>query len=445
MALHEKTKRGQQDDSDAPLVQVRDLNIEYALDSGLFAKIFGLRGRTVRALKNVSFDLRRGEVLGLVGESGSGKTTLGKALLGMAEATSGTIRLNEKEITGNSRKQWRKIRRHAQMVFQDPHASLNPSMDVATAVGHPLIIHGYARTREETLPKVEEALTRVGLSPASRFAGMRPSELSGGQKQRVVLARAIILNPDLIVADEPVSMLDVSVKAKMLSLMIDLKEKLGFSYIYISHDLASARLFCDRIAIMYLGEIVEIGTSGEIFANPKHPYTQALLNAVPDVGQTRARSAPRGEVPDAANPPHGCSFHPRCPMAFAPCGWSGDDIRPMLEFRWSKLAPQNALNEQALLGKISTSIADNAARVRPAQRTDVNELRQLFDRVKAEAPDEPFWRGVESVAVEGNALVFAFHEAKPLRKLNVQGREVSCHLLDDQVKQGEIGLTGSQI
>ena len=210
----------------------------------------------------------------------------------------------------------RELRTDLQMVFQDPHAALNPGMTLEEAIGHPLVIHGIAKG-EELHRRVVEALEKVGLSPVERFLSKFPSDLSGGQKQRAVIARAIILGPEVLVADEPVSMLDMSVRAKILQLMLDLKQDLGLTYVYITHDLASAKYFCDRIAIMYLGRVVEVGPTEEIFANPRHPYTKALLAAIPEPDPERMvpRNLPRGEIPDAASPPLGCSFHPRCPEA----------------------------------------------------------------------------------------------------------------------------------
>ena len=223
------------------------------------------------------------------------------------------------------------------MVFQDPSAALNPSMTIEEAVGHPLVIHKIA-SGAELKRRVHETLERVGLAPVERFADKYPSDLSGGQKQRAVIARAIILGPEVLVADEPISMLDMSVRAKILQLMLDLKNDLGLTYLYITHDLASAKYFCDRIAIMYLGRIVEIGPTEEIFANPRHPYTKALLKAIPEPDPTRMvpRDLPRGEIPDAAEPPLGCSFHPRCPEAVAACGWESRDLRVVLEQHWTR-------------------------------------------------------------------------------------------------------------
>jgi peptide/nickel transport system ATP-binding protein len=262
-----------------------------------------------------------------------------------------------------------------QMVFQDPNASLNPAMTVAQAVGHPLKIHGLGRERRERDALVTEALERVGLSPAVRYLDKYPGDLSGGQKQRAVLARAVICGPDLLVADEPVSMLDMSVRARILELMLTLKRDLGLTYLYITHDLATAKFFCDSIAIMYLGRVVEYGPAEQIYSDPRHPYTQALLRAIPDPDPSRTvpRDLPRGEVPDAASPPRGCSFHPRCPVAFEPCGWEERDLADLLERHWTAHPAAAYAQERGLA------------------------TEALLEEIRRENPDDPFWRGVRSI------------------------------------------------
>jgi len=311
------------------LMEVRDLQVHFALHETFKSRITGRGGRAVKAVDGVSFDLQEGEVLGLVGESGSGKTTLGRALLGLVRPTGGSVKLRGEELAGLPERELRPKRRHLQMVFQDPHASLNPGMTLETALAHPLQIHKLTSGDAETKAKVREVLELVNLSPVDQFSYRLPGDLSGGQKQRAAIARAIITSPDLVVADEPISMLDMSVRAKILDLMIDLKNRLGLTYVYVTHDLASAKFFCDRVAIMYLGRIVEIGTVEQIFNEPKHPYTQALIRAIPEPDPDKAlpRDLPRGEVPDAAAAPLGCSFHPRCPKAFGPCGWETRNLR----------------------------------------------------------------------------------------------------------------------
>src|SRR5581483_11430594 len=339
---------------DEVLVSVRGLKTHYSIRGSFLDRLVGKTGAAVRAVDDVSLDLRKGEVLGLVGESGSGKTTLGRTLLGLVPATAGSVEFEGREITGLSEHDRRLMRRRMQIVFQDPHASLNPAMTIAQAVGHPLQIHGLVKDERELLPRVAEALERVGLAPAEQFMDKYPSDLSGGQKQRAVIARAIILNPVLLVADEPVSMLDMSVRAKILELMLALKRDFDLTYLYITHDLATARFFCERIAIMYLGRIVEIGPAPAIYEDPKHPYTRALLRAIPEPDPERAvpRDLPRGEVPDASRPPLGCHFHPRCPRAFEVCGWESRDLKELLERRWAGLDEEGFEAERAAVGPV---------------------------------------------------------------------------------------------
>jgi len=290
------------DGSDEPLISIRDLHVNYALRTNAVARLLGRSSGTVRAVDGVNLDLMPGEVVGIVGESGSGKSTLGRALLGLVHPSAGSIRYRGQDLVTLREPQLRPLRRRLQMVFQDPHASLNPSMTIGRAISDALRIHKlHPGDREQA---VAAALERVGLAPASRFMPKYPTELSGGQKQRAVIARAIALGPELLVADEPISMLDMSVRAKILGLLDELRRDLGLTYMYITHDLASARFFCDRIAIMYLGKVIEIGTTEEIFENPRHPYTQALLRAVPDPDPSRgvARDLPRGQVWQAQTP-----------------------------------------------------------------------------------------------------------------------------------------------
>jgi peptide/nickel transport system ATP-binding protein len=412
------------------LIDVSGLHVHYTLRRGPLARLAG-GGGVIRAVDGVSFELRRGEVLGLVGESGSGKSTLGRALLGLVPATSGSIRYAGTELVGLPERRLRPLRRRLQMVFQDPHASLNPAMDVGTAVGHPLRIHGLAG--RDTRERVIRALETVGLSPAQRYLSMRPADLSGGQKQRVVIARATILGPELLVADEPVSMLDMSVRAKILRLMLDLRRQLNLTYLYITHDLATAKLFCDRVAIMYLGRIVEVGRTAEVFAEPKHPYTQALLRAIPDLKPDRAtpRDVPTGEIPDAVRPPAGCSYHPRCPHAFAPCGFEGRDLRALLEARWTGRGDAVLARESGRFADLDDFVTDgDRIRIRPARGCRPAEVLQLLEDAREDAPDEPVWRGVRAMAVEDRAVVVEFAPATDPRLVDTGTAQVACHLFD---------------
>src|SRR3989454_5891111 len=288
----------------------------------------------VHAVEDVSFSLSRGEIFGVVGESGCGKTTLGRTILRLVEPSDGRIVFDGVDITHMKESDLRPIRRSMQIIFQDPHAALNPAMTIGESIADPLLIHELG-TEEEAKARALEIMTEVGLSPAEQLYTKYPADVSGGQKQRAVIARAMILRPKLIVADEPVAMLDMSIRAKILELMLELKEKYGLTYIFITHDLATAKFICDRIAIMYLGRIVEVGESSEIYREPKHPYTQALLGAipVPDPDRPRVKTLPKGEVPDAIHPPAGCRFHPRCPVATPTCGWEPGDFLDLLDQR----------------------------------------------------------------------------------------------------------------
>jgi oligopeptide/dipeptide ABC transporter ATP-binding protein len=428
-----------------PLVETRGLEVHFQLRGGALSRILGLDTGKVRAVDGVDLQVRRGEVLGLVGESGSGKTTLGRALLGLAPATGGDIVYRkhgeddpaaEQVVSRMGGAELRRLRTDLQMVFQDPHAALNPSMDIETAVGHPLRIHGIARG-EALRQRVRESLERVGLMPAEQFMRKHPSDLSGGQKQRAVLARAIILDPEVLVADEPVSMLDMSVRAKILQLMLDLKHELGLTYVYITHDLATAKFFCDRVAIMYLGRIIEIGPTDEIFADPKHPYTKALLAAIPEPDPRRMvpRNLPRGEIPDAASPPLGCAFHPRCPEAVAPCGWETRDLRVLLEEHWTRQDPAAFEREKALVGDLDHLDAP-AKTVVLGGRGTAREVRDLLDRIRAEDPDDPLWSGIEQVEETSHGLRVDFRTGHDPRLRRSGGVEVACVLHPEPVTLG---------
>jgi oligopeptide/dipeptide ABC transporter ATP-binding protein len=421
--------------SDATLLEVRDLRTRFSLRGSFFDRLRGREAGSVKAVDGVSFSLRRGEVLGVVGESGSGKTTLGRTLLGLAAASEGSIKFDGREITGLSEGGFRPLRRKLQIVFQDPHASLNPAMTIGESVGHPLRIHGVARSREQVDSRVVEALERVGLAPAEQYMVKYPTDLSGGQKQRAVLARAIILGPDILIADEPVSMLDMSVRAKILELMIDLKRELDLTYVYITHDLATAKFFCDRIAIMYLGKIVEIGPAKEIYADPKHPYTVSLLRAIPEPDPSRAvpRDLPRGEVPDAVTPPLGCSFHPRCPRAFEVCGWESRDLRTLLEARWTRLPEDEYRAEREVIGDLdSLDEPATSAVLAPASGHTAGEVLGLIERLRADAPDDPFWKGVAKVAERDGGVAIEFHDGIDPRDVQSGHSRLQCHLYDPE-------------
>jgi oligopeptide transport system ATP-binding protein len=309
--------------TDAPALEVVDLVKHFP----------SKRGQVVHAVDGVSFTLGRGEMLGLVGESGSGKSTVANCVLRLTKPTSGTIRLNGADITQLSRRAMRPMRRDLHMVFQDPYSSLNPRMTCGDIVGEPVRLHGLARRRALDA-RVETIFDSVGLRSELRFR--YPHELSGGQRQRVGLARALILEPSVLVADEPVSALDVSVQAAILNLLRDLQRDMRFSCLFITHDLATVEFLCDRVAVMYLGEIVETAPRAELFKRPQHPYTQALLSSalVPDPAVQRARRhvVLEGEPPSPLDPPPGCRFHTRCPLHAQSAPQSDEENPELREF-----------------------------------------------------------------------------------------------------------------
>ncbi len=299
----------------APLLEVRHLVKHFPVRRGLFARVSG----AVRAVDGVSLSIRPGETLALVGESGSGKTTTGRCILRLVEPTSGRIRFDGVDLLALPPRDMRRMRRQIQVIFQDPYGSLNPRMRIGTIVREPLDVHRIGSGRAERGAMVGRLLEKVGLEPAMmrRF----PHEFSGGQRQRIGVARALALRPKLIVADEPVSALDVSVQAQVINLLIDLQAEFGIAYLFIAHDLAVVERIADRVAVMYLGKIVEVAATEEIFKNPLHPYTRALLQAIPipDPSRVRERTVIRGELPSPAAPPPGCRFHTRCPVAVGDC------------------------------------------------------------------------------------------------------------------------------
>jgi oligopeptide transport system ATP-binding protein len=300
------------------ILRVENLKVHFPVTKGI---VFQKQVASVKAVDGVSFTLKRGETLGLVGESGCGKSTTGLAVIRMLAATSGRILFEGEDITTFNKSQVKEFRRRVQMVYQDPYGSLNPRMKVSDIIGEPLEVHGRAKDRVAYRARIEELLDMVGLAPY--MADRYPHEFSGGQRQRIGIARALALEPSMIVCDEPVSALDVSIQAQVINVFMELQRRLGLTFIFIAHDLAVVRHISDRIAVMYLGRIVEIASREELYKNPLHPYTIALLSAVPvadvEAESKRARMIVKGEVPSALNPPSGCRFHPRCPMAMDKC------------------------------------------------------------------------------------------------------------------------------
>lgn len=310
-----------------PLLRVRGLQKYFPIKRGLMKRVVG----QIKAVDDVSFDLFEGECLGVVGESGSGKTTVGRSILRAINPTAGSAEfLMDGEFTdviGASPSTLKKLRRHMQMIFQDPYSSLNPRMSVSDIIGEPLLVNGM-KSRREREERVKKLLVQVGLKP--QHLNRYPHAFSGGQRQRIGIARALALNPRLIVADEAVSALDVSVQAQVLNLLQDLQRELRLTYLFIAHDLSVVRHICDRVAVMYLGRIVELAPVNDLFVSPKHPYTEALMSAIPRPDPTRRsrRSQLKGEMADASNPPSGCPFHPRCRHARDECK---TDVPPLRE------------------------------------------------------------------------------------------------------------------
>jgi len=313
----------------APLLEVADLVTRYQVRRGVTERLTRTPQQWVHAVDGVSFRLAHGEMMALVGESGCGKTTTAQTILGMVKPTSGAIRLNGTDIAGLGERQLRPLRRTVQMIYQDPYESLDPRFRVRESVEEPMLVHGIGGSRAEREAQAVEVLERVGLAPARMYLDRFPHELSGGQRQRVAIAAALVLGPGLLLADEPVSMLDVSVRAGVLSLLDTLRRDGDMGILMITHDLSTAARFADRIAVMYLGRIVEHGPSADVVRNPQHPYTKALLSVVPK-RDPRERAAPQiltGETPNPISVPPGCRFHPRCPVAEERCRREDPQLR----------------------------------------------------------------------------------------------------------------------
>ena len=316
------------------IVEVHHLKKYFPVLSGIIAqRVVGW----VKAVDDVSFAIRRGETLGLVGESGCGKTTIGRCILQLERPSGGEVLFEGEEMTRMSDAELRPLRRRMQIVFQDPYSSLNPRMTIGQIISEPIRVHRIARNGGESRDRVDRLLTLVGLNPV--MAGRYPHELSGGQRQRVGIARALALEPKFIVCDEPISALDVSIQAQIINLLQELQEQFGLTYLFIAHDLSVVRHISDRIAVMYLGKVVEIADRQELYENPLHPYTKALLSAVPipdpAVEATRERQVLRGEVPSPLNPPSGCVFHPRCPIAIDECRQGVPELREIQPNHWA--------------------------------------------------------------------------------------------------------------
>jgi oligopeptide/dipeptide ABC transporter ATP-binding protein len=310
---------------ETPILEVRNLVKYFPVGGGMF----GRRAAVVKAVDGVSFSIRRGETLGLVGESGCGKTTTGRVILRLEPPTSGEVIFEGRDMATLSAAELRAIRRRMQVIFQDPYSSLNPRMTVGQIIAEPLSVHGIVPDRTARAARVQELLSHAGLLPA--MARRYPHELSGGQRQRVGIARALAMEPSLIICDEPVSALDVSIQAQIINLLEELQSEFGLTYLFVAHDLSVVRHISDRVAVMYLGKIVEITDRKSLYEDPQHPYTKALLSAVPIpdpvVEAQREHVVLGGEVPSSLDPPSGCVFHPRCPIAVAECRTVIPDLR----------------------------------------------------------------------------------------------------------------------
>jgi len=318
MAIEQASKTPTAGPGNNTIVKLDDIRMHFPVTSGI---IFQRKVGEVKAVDGVSFDIRRGETLGLVGESGCGKTTLGRVVLMLYKPTAGQVQFEGQELTRMRAGDIRRMRRRMQMIFQDPYASLNPRMSIGAIIAEPIVIHSLAKSRNERRERVQELMRTVGLNPY--YANRYPHEFSGGQRQRIGVARALAVQPSFIVADEPVSALDVSIQAQIINLLEDLQDSFELTYLFIAHDLSVVRHISDRVAVMYLGKIMELTDRQELYENPLHPYTKALMSAVPipdpAVEAKRERIILTGDVPSPLHPPPGCVFNTRCPIAIDEC------------------------------------------------------------------------------------------------------------------------------
>jgi oligopeptide transport system ATP-binding protein len=315
------------------LVRVRNLKMHFPVTEGaLISRVVA----HVKAVDDISFDIRKGETLGLVGESGCGKTTTGRCILQLEKATNGEIWFDGQDLNTLSKAEMRPLRERIQVIFQDPYSSLNPRMKIGAIIAEPMMVHGIITDAKKRDARVRELLSLCGLNP--KFADRYPHEMSGGQRQRVGIARALAVEPEFIICDEAVSALDVSIQAQVINLLEDLRDEFELTYLFISHDLSVVHHLCHRVAVMYLGHMVELAETEELFHNPLHPYTQALLEAVPipdpTVERARAHQIIKGEIPSPINPPSGCVFHPRCPKAVDSCSVKMPEFREVKPGHW---------------------------------------------------------------------------------------------------------------
>ena len=423
--------------SDEPLLRVENLKKHYDSDSGFLDRLFGFHKR-VKAVDGVSFEIRRGETLGLVGESGCGKSTVGRTLLRLEEPTDGTVYYKGRDVDGLSRSELRELRQDVQIVFQDPQSSLNPRFTINDIIGEALDIHGLSEgeTRDR---RIKELLERVGLSAS--HANRYPHEFSGGQLQRIVLARALAVEPEFIVCDEPVSALDVSVQAKILNLLDDLQDDYGISYLFIAHDFSVVEHISDRIAVMYLGEFVEIGSPEELFRPPQHPYTEALLSAIPepDPKWEADRIILEGTVPSPIDPPPGCKFHTRCPRVIQPENYEFDQEEWRAVLRLVRRLETGRIPVEELRDQHDTPVTE-AIREQydvPSPLSDPRGETVLSDALSSVADGNPE-RARERI--DGEFLTPCTVHAPELRPID--HGEAACHLYDPRYRDGAIDDTG---
>ena len=412
------------------LLETKNLKKSYPTKR-TFSDILARRpGKALKALDGVSFSLKKGEILGLAGESGSGKTTLGEMLSALQTPTSGSVLFENRDTVALSKKELRSFRRNVQVVFQDPYETLNPRFTVLNALMEPLKNLGIG-SYEERLDRITTALTKVELNPPENYLLRFPHELSGGQRQRVAIARGIILEPRFLVADEPVSMLDVSIRAGILNLFLRFRREMDMSIVYVSHDLATIRYICDRTAILYLGRMAELGPTEEVISRPLHPYTEMLIRAVPhsEAGEKRPRVDARGEIPDPIDLPNGCRFHPRCPRAMACCGWEGRDLQRLMEGALQGISSRITLGkeEQSLLKGISkTDIQGNDMLLEATNPQGVAAL--LEKRIMTTVPG--MVAACSGVDIRGRHLRISFPEKQEpeFRQISGSERLVACYL-----------------
>jgi peptide/nickel transport system ATP-binding protein len=414
----------------APLLEVRNLKKHYPITEGVLKRQVG----NVRAVDGISFAVDGGETVGLVGESGCGKSTAATSLLRLEEPTDGEVLFEGRDITDYDDAELKRFRREAQMIFQDPTSSFDPRMSIGESVAEPLTVHGM-RDRERRRRIVTDLLERVGLSAGD--IDRYPHEFSGGQKQRIALARALVLNPKLIVADEPVSALDVSIQAEILSLMKDVQAEFGLGMLFISHDLSVVREICDRVAVMYLGEIVEFARTEELFEDPQHPYTRALLSSIPRPDPTKRGSAIEltGDVPSPSNPPSGCRFHTRCP-----------EVIPPDDYEFEQEAWRSVMDLRARLDRDGVDAA--AVREFVASETDQSPESVPTGRIEAEVrrefgiPDSLSDARAESVLSEALGLLANGDQAEA-RALLAQEFETVCEATAPELQRTPAGHTAS--